>query len=227
MLYRAWNICSSYDLFTKEASKLKDMFYQNGYHTSFFIDIYNQFLASKYSPKRQKTEMDIKMLLKIPYFGKPSIIFKNKIKELVKRHFDTDIVCVYQSFKVSNYFSLKCQSPAYLDSNVVYKYTCLRDDGLFYIGKTKRHLGIRVAEHLAVRNRTGLTEITKHIQDCADCLDGVQDGRVGLDHFQILSRCRSNYETEIQEAFLIRKQQPKINKQMFNSGASYFVKVFV
>ena len=44
-----------------------------------------------------------------------------------------------------------------------------------------------------------------------------------INHFEIVQKARSDYEVQIREAFLIRKLKPEINKQMYQSGASYFV----
>ena len=227
MLHRAWIVCSSYELFMKETDKLRCMFSKNGYSSKFFHETLASFLADRYTPKRPpKDELETKFLLKIPYFGKPSIEFKNKMKDLILKHFNANIVCVYNSCKVSSYFSLKCRGPRYLASNIVYKYTCLRDSELFYLGKTKRHFGTRVSEHLDLKCRKGQTEVSKHISSCEDCLTAVNEGKVDINHFEIVQKARSDYEVQIREAFLIRKLKPEINKQMYQSGASYFVKIF-
>ena len=54
----------------------------------------------------------------------------------------------------------------------------------------------------------------------------VNEGKVDINHFKIVQKVRSDYEVQIREAFLIRKLKPGINKQMYQSGASYFVKNF-
>ena len=54
---------------------------------------------------------------------------------------------LFTSFKVKNYFSLKCRTPLPLLANVVYKFKCLRNANNIYIGKTIRHLATRVKEH--------------------------------------------------------------------------------
>ena len=78
------------------------------------------------------------------------------MKDLISKNFNVNIVCVYNSCKHSSYFSLKCRDPRYLTFNVVYKYTCLRDSDLFYLGKTKKnHLGTRVCEHLNLKCKNG------------------------------------------------------------------------
>jgi hypothetical protein len=51
----------------------------------------------------------------------------------------------------------------------------------------------------------------------------VNEGKVDINHFEIVQKARSDYEVQIREAFLIRKLKPEINKQMYQSGASYFV----
>jgi GTP cyclohydrolase III len=54
----------------------------------------------------------------------------------------------------------------------------------------------------------------------------VSEGKVDINHFEIVQKDRSDNEVQIREAFLIQKIKPEINKQMYQSGASYFVKIF-
>ena len=83
----------------------------------------------------------------IPYIGLPLVIFIRKLKRLLKDYYCIDVKVVFSSFKVKNYFSLKCHTPMPLMANVVYQFTCLRDANSTYIGKTIRHLATRVKEH--------------------------------------------------------------------------------
>ena len=115
---------------------------------------------------------------------------------------------------------MKCQTPAALVSNVVYKFTCLRDANLFYIGKTKRHFDTRVAEHLNFTSDRP-TAVADHVSGCGDC----QRGNL-KDNLRIIKKCSSDYDSQIQEALLIQKMNPKLNVQLFNSGASYKLLVF-
>ena len=135
-------------------------------------------------------------------------------------HFSCDISCVYTSCKVGSYFSLKCQTPAALVSNVVYKFTCLRDANLFYIGKTKRHFDTRVAEHLNLTSERP-TAVADHVSVCSAC----QTCHL-KDNFKIIKKCNSDFDCQIHEALLIQKLNPKLNVQLFNSGASYKLLVF-
>ena len=102
--------------------------------------------------------------------------------------------------------------------NVVYRFKCLRDADTSYIGKTERHLVARVAEHLRPK---GKGHIKKHLDKCTVCKNGVS-----IDNFEILKTARKPLELSIHEALLIKKFQPKINKQMFANGASHQLKIF-
>ena len=86
----------------------------------------------------------VETIFSIPYIGLPSVIFSKKIKELFKKYYGIDIRVVFTSFKVKNYFSLKCCTPLPLLADVVYKFECLHDANTFYIGKnnpTSGHKG--------------------------------------------------------------------------------------
>ena len=51
--------------------------------------------------------------------------------------------------------------------NVVYKFTCLHNANMSYIGMTSRHLVTKALEHLhSTVNETG---ITLHINSCSSC----------------------------------------------------------
>ena len=210
-------------LFDIECKNLWRIFSMNGYPKSFFDRILDNFIEKQtiQSPKDDDDDSDKKRFIcKVPYLGRCSTIFANKLSEIFKEHFSVDISCVYTSYKVGNYFSLKCQTPAALVSNVVYKFSCLRDANLSYIGKTKRHFDTRVAEHLSLSSDKP-TAVSDHIRSCGDC----QKGQL-KDNIKIIKKCNSDFECQIYEALSIQKFNPKLNVQLFNSGASYKLLVF-
>lgn len=127
---------------------------------------------------------------------------------------------VFNTFKVSNYFSLKCQTPKQLLSNVVYKYTCLCDTNITYIGKTKRHMAVRILEHLKFEDVKPESEIKSHLGSCNVCKSS------SLDNFEILQKCKTDHEAKINEAMFILKQNPRLNKNLFNKGSLYTLKVY-
>ena len=101
----------------------------------------------------------------------------------------------------------------------MYKFSCLRDVNVTYIGETTRPLAVRVDEHLASTKKTA---VRKHIDACPTC--SAHD--FSLKDFQIIKRCRTNADTRVHEALLIKKHAPVINKQMFLSGASFVLTVY-
>ena len=205
--------------FHLEIKKLYDIFLKNGYPKNLLDTILSKFLYDKFESGNlgQKENPDFKFCLKIPYVGKPSLKFKNIVAKLVKSHFDIDISCYFVSFKVRNYFSLKCVTPKSLKANVVYKFSCLRDADQFYIGKTKRHLAVRVLEHTDLE-KNNKSAIKDHIKICPVCVNS----NLSIDNFKILTKCNNDYETRINEALLIEKFKPELNKQLLNSGKSFF-----
>ena len=74
----------------------------------------------------------------------------------------------FRSFKVGNYFQLKCSTSTELSSNVVYNFSCPCDTAIFYIGYTTRHLITRAHEHLNL-NLISKSAIKDHIYSCSHC----------------------------------------------------------
>ena len=66
------------------------------------------------------------------------------------------------------------------------------------------------------------TAVASHVTECLTC----KQNKTCLDDFEILKHCKTDFETQIHEALLIRKFRPKMNTQLYNSGASYLLKVF-
>ena len=63
------------------------------------------------------------------------------------KRFNLAVRVVFRPFNAQSYFSLKSKVPEILRSGVIYKYTCLVDPNISYIGKTKRRLIRRIQEH--------------------------------------------------------------------------------
>ena len=87
--------------------------------------------------------------------------------------------------------------------------------------KTKWHFDIRVREHLNL-DADKPTAVADHIRKCTGC----QSGNL-KQNFEIVRKCNSDYDSQIQEALLIQKLKPKLNKQLFENGASYKLLILV
>ena len=119
-------ISSSWLLFSKEVDFLRDIFWKNGYPKELFDSCLRHFLNLKHvrDNSEAKVEYDkVETVFLIPYIGLPSVIFGRKLKRLLKEYYCIDVKVVFSSFKVKNYFSLKCHTPMPLMADVVYQFT--------------------------------------------------------------------------------------------------------
>ena len=156
-------------------------------------------------------------MLKVPYVGKPSLLFSKRISKLVKSETEQDLRIVFTTTRVSNYFSLKDDTPHSILSKVVYKFTCPGDPDTNYIGYTNRLLCERVKEHL----RDG-TAVAYHIDSCTAC----KSKNITVDNFTILKKCRTNMESMVYEAIFIKRENPKLNRQLIKPGISHTLAIF-
>ena len=107
---------------------------------------------------------------------------------------------------------MKDGCPAFLASNVVYKFTCSLDEGISYIGKTERHLFTRVQEHLTPSHNSA---VNQHIAQCTEC-----QNKANKSNFSIIRKCQSSQVVSLHESFLIRQLKPILNVQLYNNGGT-------
>ena len=138
LLKRAKIICSDYELFKDEITKLRCIFAKNCYPNWFFNKCLKKFENDTKPDSHDKEVDDYSYILGLPYFGKPSRKFASQFSTLLKQKFDVRIITYYTSLKTGSYFNLKSKTPAALKSNVVYKFTCSRDVNTTYIGMSTR-----------------------------------------------------------------------------------------
>ena len=168
------------------------IFVCKGYSSVFFDSILKRFLEKKFSNNVDKqpntTDTQEKYyILKVPFIGKPSIIFKQRFSRLIISisTCKVNVAIVFQSCKVKDFFSLKSKCSSYLCSNCVYQFTCQRDSDVSYIGQTSRHLGIRAKEHLNL-NVENPSAVGRHILGCKGCLDSFKKGLLTDNSFKII-----------------------------------------
>ena len=176
-----------------------------------------RFIDSKFIPCKKQTQQEgISQFITIPYFGHSSIAFAHKMRQSFKRHYNVNLQCSFNTTKIKNFFSLKCPTPKLLKANVVYKFDCLCDINISYIGKTKRHLATRIKEHRSEKSAIG-----QHLQTCHTC-----DHNFNENQFKILSTGNSGFDCKIREALLIKSQKPTLNQQLFQNGSTFILCVF-
>ena len=148
---------------------------------------------------------------------------KKKVPSLFEGAFGVKVVVVFTSFKVKSYFQLKSRTHNFLCWNVVYKFQCLCNANVSYIGMTSWHLCTRAGEHLDL-NKKGDSVVKQHRLSCPECLEETRD--FDSKRLKIIKQCQNEYETKINEAFITRKVNPKLNVQQYNNGASLLLNVF-
>ena len=125
------------------------------------------------------------------------------------------------SYWSNRYFQLKTKTPHALYSNVVYQFRCSCNTNLAYTGMTTRLLAARACEHL-VSAGPQKSAIKQHIRACAIC----REEKYTVNSFQILKSCHTDYDTKIQEALLIKKLNPNLNKQLYATGTFLLLTIF-
>ena len=146
LLHRSYNIRSNYASFHQAILFLKSVWQQSSFPL-FFIDKCVKKFLDKLFIKRKKvkdssTKKEITTSLEI--LGKISLQVKRQLIEIF-RTCNKDIklnVLFKSSFRMSNAFRFKDQIPKYLNSMLLYKFTCNICNSV-YIGKTKRHYLVR------------------------------------------------------------------------------------
>ena len=227
LLHRAKLICSSDNLFNKEVSKLRSIFLSNSYPLHFFNRVLQRFSDSLASPDDESASsggseqsVELTVYLQLPYVGQTSLLLGKRLSELVRDKLGIEIEVVYSTFKVGAYFGLKSQTPCLFRSNLVYHYSCFRDESTSYIGMTTKQYFVRIDNHF---DSTKKSAVRSHLSQCRGCFEAVPRSR----NFKVLKWCSSTRETEITEAMLIRKYKPRLNIQLGAfQGSSFLLRVF-
>jgi hypothetical protein len=213
-LTRAYRLSSSYKFFIAEVDRIKTILKNNAYPedligriVSEFIS-YNEINSSNFkttpTEKRQKSSTDNHVYLTIPYLGKPSLRFQHRMKRNLQQY-GLEVLSAYSTTKVGEYFNLKTPLSHMFKANIVYKFTCLEDPNISYIGETKRQLFERIWEHRNGKN----SAIFDHLYSCTTC----QNSPNIVDQFEILKHCTTKTILSA-EAIMISKFQPSLNKQL-------------
>ena len=69
-----------------------------------------------------------------------------------------------------------------------------------------RHLGTRAGGHSNLDD-SYKSAVKDHLRSCHQCCNGVCD----VSCFKILRKCKTDYDTKIHEALLIKKLKPQLN----------------
>ena len=205
VLHRAKSICSSKNLFFNEVNKLKSFFLWNNYPATFFDNVFKHFLNAD-TDVEEKLDEDKRTIcfFRVPYIDKKSRRFVTSLSRLIASRCDIKLYTIFATSKVGDYFQSKCRTSHALCSNVVCKFTCSCDANLSYVGMSTRHLGVRARKHLNLADQHKNSAIKDHLKFCDVCCEACK-AQLSADNFKIVKKCRSDFDTKIQEALYIKK----------------------
>ena len=212
LIFRAYNLSSTFLNFTNEINFLKNYFFDNGFPSDIFYKYVRLFLSNIYNPNpaRPTVRKQI-MYISFPYFGYISDTLKKEILTYVERLYpQIDLRIAFKnSFSIGSFFRHKDPMPASLCSNVIYTYKCALCNEC-YTGSTQRQLQCRIAEHLGVSVRTGV-----HLSK--EPYSAIYDHREKSNHpinkndFKIVGRTFNNSDLRLLESLHIFITKPKMN----------------
>ena len=224
LLYRAFSICSSWDRIHTEFENIKSIMIRNGYPVELINRGITTFLSRIHKPRqKQHEDKQEPAMIVLPFLGNYTKRVEKRIKQSLRQHLpDVRVNFIYRaSTRLRSLFSFKDRIPSYLQSGVVYQYTCSRCNSA-YIGETTRHTKRRFHEHMGKSALTG-KRLTNPIPSAVNdhsrtCMTTIEEK-----DFTILCRDTiSEHNLQIKETLFIHRDKPVLNIQ----GASVPVKLF-
>ena len=200
-VHRIHRACSTWQNFHQSLSKAKEILEKNQYPSTFYEPIIRDTIEKIMTKIERPKEDDQQNVhrVKIQYRGFATEQFVKKLKESGA---PVQVVLTIKKVK-SSLPSLKKAVPKMLKSNLVYQIKCPHCNAC-YVGKTWRHLTIRVQEHKTKSREP----VLKHMMAC-----GVDRAFIP-DNTTILKTVMGNaFQLSIMEALFIRELTPGINKK--------------
>ena len=81
----------------------------------------------------------------------------------------------------------------------------------------------RAKEHLNLGSSVQ-SKIKEHINQCNLCNKKDMDSLIH--RCIVIKKCLSNYDCKIHKTLIIKKHQPKLNKQFYENGSSFLLQLF-
>ena len=127
LVYRASNICSSYQNFHNEIVRIKEILVKNSFPRALIDRIIESFLDKRFAPRPPAPqEAKTALLFCMPYLGRYSLQIKTKICRMIKQCYPgIQLNVIFRSPKrIQSFFPFKDRFPTLIRSSVVYKFQC-------------------------------------------------------------------------------------------------------
>jgi hypothetical protein len=221
LLHRAWMICEDYQLWALQVTRLQNIFSQLVFPKDFIASCIRNFLDRIYtaaqrvqSRQSQITDqtgqiadnISIPLFLCLPYAGGACQRLRLSIIGLIRECSPRSRVQIVfrAAVRIKNFFQVKDRTPRNLLSNVVYQVQCASCNAR-YVGKTIRHIGVRLNEHKKSIGlpRQSQSHIARHTQTTGHAAN--------YEDFKILARASTDYKLRIKESLIIKQYSPELN----------------
>ena len=212
LLYRAYELTSSWANFNNEVNFLQEFFKSNYFPTKIFWKQLSHFLNSKYRLENTKPSVP-----KLPFYCKVPFLFNNM-------KFYTDITKIISDacpavkcniipinpLSLKSFFNYKDKLSPMMTSNIVYLFTCPKCQLGKYVGASKRLLKVRIDCHRGVSYRTQ-NKISN--PEFSSIRDHIKKHKADIEyqHFQVLGKVTSQFELPIYESLFIKQVVPQLN----------------
>ena len=156
LIHRAYHVSSTFSLFNKEISFLRDLYKNNGYPAHLLDKYVKLFLNNIFSPKTPiPTVPKRKFYISLPFYGSISETAYLHLFRTLSSHFThLNFQPVPKtSTTIGSFFRSKDRVPDELQADVIYQYTCGGCKSA-YVGSTHRRSLERFSEHLGISHRT-------------------------------------------------------------------------
>ena len=216
LLHRAFVICHDWNKFHLEVCFLKDIFRRNSFPVYFTDRCVKKFLDKIFIEKNVVFTVPKKVVrITLPFLGKQSFEIKKRLKTFIGTNFpQCDLQIIFNcNNRLRNFFNFKDKIPHSVRSHLLYRFTC-DDCKAIYIGKTRRHYGVRVNEHLGISLLTGNTyTFNPNNKNNTAILNHINHTSCNGNHenFRIIGSAKNDYQLCVKETLLIHKEKPKIN----------------
>ena len=132
--------------------KFKKTFSLKGYPATLVDSCIKSFLDKMYNSHDKVHTCSKKVIyFCLPFTGHHGLQIQSQLQKFLSSAYpDISLRVVFRpSYRLSNFFPFKDRIPGELRSHVVYLYKC-QCCGALYVGQTRRHIHMRISEHIGV-----------------------------------------------------------------------------
>ena len=213
LLFRAYSICSNFNLLHEEIEFLMKFFTTNGYPCNVVYKCIRLFLENVYNPKVPNvTVPKLNFYCKLPYISNHEKLDRELRCCLDRFYPQLNFKFVFNNnFKLNSLLPFKDKLPESLRSGIIYCYNCPNCQ-VGYLGSSKKALKTRYCQHAGISDRTGRDLLVKQQSSIRDHNEECNQARVNFENFKVLDTCSNEQDLRILESIYIHKLKPCLNQ---------------